>query len=64
VFVDGPYKNAAQATASAKSLAGVEIAAAAGLYEVTANLSSHLGFKVTAVAQCLTATSGQGVLTF
>jgi hypothetical protein len=64
VFVDGPYKNKGQARASAKSLVGVESASPGGLYVVSANLASHLGFKVTATAKCLSGSSGQGTLRF
>ncbi|MGO9958479.1 MAG: hypothetical protein ACLP50_21360 [Solirubrobacteraceae bacterium] len=64
VFVDGPYTNAAQADASAQSLAGVEDEASGGLYVVSAFLTSHLGSWVDTVAKCLSATSGQGVLKY
>jgi len=64
VYVDGPYKDAGQATASAQALDGIEEEAAGGLYRVTASLHSNLSFQVNAVARCLSQTSGKGVLTF
>jgi hypothetical protein len=64
VFVVGPYTNPGAAKASARSLSGIEEEAAGGLYAVTAKLTSKLGFKVDAVAQCLSATSGKGVVAF
>lgn len=57
IYVDGPYRTVAMARASAASLNGVEFAAAGGLFEVSAVLSSHLGASVNAVAACLARTT-------
>jgi hypothetical protein len=53
VFVDGPYKSAAEAKSSAASLAGVQDAANGGLYVASAALTSKAGPVVRAVAKCL-----------
>ncbi len=57
MFVDGPYKNVANASASAASLNGTEYAARGGLYVVTATLRGHLGSLVPEVAGCLERTT-------
>jgi hypothetical protein len=53
ILVDGPYRSAAAAKASAASLAGVEFAASGGVWEVTAALRGRRGYLVTEVANCL-----------
>ena len=53
IFVDGPYRSAAQAHQSAESLQGVEFAASGGVWEVTAALRGHRGYVVVEVANCL-----------
>lgn len=55
VFVDGPYKSAAEAKTSAASLVGVQDAAKGGLYVVSAAVRSHAGPVVRIVAKCLQA---------
>jgi cytoskeletal protein RodZ len=64
VFVDGPFKNRANAQNAAASLRGVEDVKPAGLYVVSATLSSHLNFIVNNVASCLRGAKGHGFLTF
>jgi hypothetical protein len=53
VFVDGPYKSAAEAKTSAASLVGVQDAAKGGLYVVSAAVRSNAGPVVRMVAKCL-----------
>lgn len=55
VLVDGPYKTASKARASAKTLVGVQAAKAGGRYVVTAALTGHVDSKVRSVAKCLAA---------
>ena len=64
VFVDGPYKSASAASASAQSLAGVETAEGAGRYVVSATLRSHLAAQVHKVATCLHASTSGGSYSF
>ncbi len=58
VIIDGPYKSAAAAQSSVAGLQGIEIAAAGGIYEVTAALRSNLTRDVTRVAACMAKTTG------
>ena len=60
VFVDGPYKNKADADASVASLVGTELAARGGRYVVSASLVSQFGSIVKAVAACLNALGARG----
>jgi hypothetical protein len=63
VYIQGPFTSNSQAQASAESLSSVELVAAGGLYAISAPLTGHLQFQVSAVAGCLSKTSGTGVLT-
>lgn len=53
VFVDGPYRTVNAARAAAQSLQGVEFAASAGRWEVSASLRSRLEPAVSVVANCM-----------
>jgi hypothetical protein len=64
VYVDGPFKNRASASASAQSLQGLEDVEAAHLYVVSARLDAHLHKQVAQVAGCLDGVSGTGFLSF
>jgi hypothetical protein len=57
VFIEGPYKNDANANEAAASLKGVEIAQRGGLYVVEATLRGHLGSLVPQIAGCLSRTT-------
>src|SRR5262249_54124961 len=52
VFVDGPYKSAAAAEASAKSLQAIEYATQGGLFVASEPLRSRLDEQVKTVAAC------------
>jgi hypothetical protein len=64
VFVEGPYKTSAMASGSTQSLLGVEIADQAGLYVVSAVLTSHMDATVSQVAGCLKTATGAGTIQF
>lgn len=53
VFVDGPYRSPAKASASAHSLGGIEYSAPGGVWVVSAALPSRLRNAVEVVAACL-----------
>ncbi|MGO9976529.1 MAG: hypothetical protein ACLP01_27710 [Solirubrobacteraceae bacterium] len=57
VYVDGPFKTVAMASASAASLNGVELEASGGLFTVEAALTSRLGTTVNTIASCLAKTT-------
>ena len=53
IYVDGPYKSAAAVRQAVGTLAGVNHAAAGGLWEVSASLRGGTGPAVRRVAACL-----------
>lgn len=64
LFVDGPFVSHADAGKDGDSLSAVQAVGVGGLYVVTANLNTHEGGTVRAVAKCLAPSRGHGGMRF